>query len=337
MIKNDTFFRRFRQGLLGIFAWGLLTGCQQIADRVSDWVALALAPPAPASLPVIFPDANDGPKPSPPTHVQDCPDCPRLVMLPAGQVLMGSPEDEIGRDEDESPQRWQALPTMAMGQTEVTRAQWQAFERDTGYRAASGCLTRSPEGYVHEPHLGWRYPGFDQTGEHPVVCINWSDAQAYVQWLSRKTKQRYRLPTEREWEYAARAGVSAPYPWQGGVNRLCEHANGADARLSLQRADLPAQNCDDGFPYTAPVGSFSPNAWGLFDMHGNAMEWVEDCWTAQIPEATSQATPLHCRSRVTRGGGWDLTPQYLRSAYRGKASSINRGTAIGFRVVRQVP
>lgn len=265
---------------------------------------------------------------------QDCPACPRMVTLPVGHVLMGSPVDEPGRDDDESPRTRVAVVALAIGQTEVTRSQWQIFERESGHRAASGCLRRSEEGYVHEAHLGWRYPGFAQTDEHPVVCISWLDAQAYAQWLSRKTGKSYRLPTESEWEYAARAGTSTPYPWPGGADRLCEQANGADEALSRRQSQLRTHGCNDGHAFTAPVGSFAPNAWGLYDMHGNVMEWVQDCWS---PQLQSQAAPLRCHSRVTRGGGWDLAARYLRSAYRGKAPQVNQGSATGFRLVRSLP
>ncbi len=272
-----------------------------------------------------------------PRLLQDCENCPRMVVLPAGQVAMGSPLDERGRDDDEWPQQGLAVSAFAIAQTEVTRAQWQVFERASGHRAASGCLSRSEDGYVKEAHLGWRYPGFTQSEAHPVVCISWMDAQAYAQWLSRKTGKTYRLPTEIEWEYAARAGSSSPYPWPEGAQGLCAQANAADAALLRLRPKLSAQGCDDGYPFTAPVGSFPPNAWGLYDMHGNVMEWVQACWTSAFQADVTRQAPLHCRSRVTRGGGWDLTDKYLRSAYRGKAPPANQGTATGFRLVRDLP
>lgn len=350
-----------------------LTACQQIADRLSQ-LAIRSTAPAPTeevqALPVTVPEASApapavaAPAPAPtdpvravpseapatakmptalthsplaPRLLKDCDSCPRMVVLPGGHVVMGSPADEAGRDDDESPQLRVAVAAFAMAQTEVTRGQWQAFERASGHRAASGCLSRSEDGYVKEAHLGWRYPGFAQSDAHPVVCVSWQDAQAYAQWLSRKTGHGYRLPTESEWEYAARAGTATAYPWPAGAQRLCEHANGADAALARQRPQLHAQVCDDGHPFTAPVGSFAPNAWGLYDMHGNAMEWVQDCWSPQLQAEAAQQAPLHCRSRVTRGGGWDLTAPYLRSAYRGKAPQANQGAATGFRLVRSLP
>lgn len=214
------------------------------------------------------------------TSIQDCDVCPVVVRLPAGSFQMGSPDNETGRDADEGPRTRVAVAALAMGRTEVTRSQWMAFERESGHRAESGCLTWDGDGYVMVEHLGWKNPGFAQSDDHPVVCISSLDAQAYVRWLSRKTGQLYRLPSESEWEYAARAGTTSAYPW--GAAQVCEHGNGADLTLTKKNPRWPGQTCQDGFAHTAPVGSFVPNAWGLYDMHGNAMEWTQDCWRAKL-------------------------------------------------------
>lgn len=260
-----------------------------------------------------------------------------MIELPAGSFVMGSPTSEKGRDADESPMVKLGMPTFAIGQSEITRGQWRAFESETGYRAAAGCLNWEGDGYNKLPDADWKNPGFVQTDQHPVVCVSWLDAQAYADWLSRKTGKRYRLPKESEWEYAARAGTSTAYPWKEEPQGLCGRANAADAALVQARPRLPAQGCNDGFAFTAPVGSFAPNAWGLFDLHGNVMEWVADCWQAQLPQNPDLASPLNCRSRAMRGGGWDLPASFARSAYRGKASEGNRGTATGFRLARDMP
>jgi len=271
-----------------------------------------------------------------PRMLQDCITCPGVVVLPAGHLTMGSAADEAGRDEDESPQMRVAVAAFAMSKTEVTRGQWLAFERESGHRAASGCLIRREDGYENQMHLGWRYPGFAQSDDHPVVCVSWNDAQAYGEWLSRKTGHTYRLPKESEWEYAARAGTPTPFPWPEGVSQLCAYANGADAALKRHQPRLSVLDCNDGYPYTASVGSFMPNPWGLYDMHGNVMEWVQDCWSPRLLSNPVKQAPLNCHSRVMRGGGWDLTAQYLRSAYRGKAAQANQGSATGFRLVREI-
>jgi formylglycine-generating enzyme required for sulfatase activity len=324
-----------------------LAGCQQIFDRLTA-VSASVHPPDTRnkvdSTEAVAVNADQVPaQAKPPLEpldlrtFRDCSDCPVMVRLPAGSFWMGSPESEMGRDADESPLLRSEVGAFAIGQTEVTRVHWAAFERDSGHRAALGCLTWAGDGYVLAGHLGWRYPGFAQSDEHPVVCINWQDAQAYAQWLSRKTGHVYRLPQEHEWEYAARAGAQTPYPWSGGVAEICAHANGADATLSLKQPHWPAQSCDDGHAFTSPVGSYTPNAWGLYDMQGNAMEWVQDCWRSTLDRPDSAMAPLNCSSRVIRGGGWDLPAHHLRSARRGKASPLNRGTATGFRLVRQLP
>lgn len=268
---------------------------------------------------------------------RDCADCPLMIQLPAGSFVMGSPATEKGRDADESPMVKLSMTTFAIGQTEITRGQWRAFEAETGHRAAAGCLNWEGDGYNKLPNADWQNPGYPQTDQHPVVCVSWLDAQAYAEWLSRKTGQRYRLPKESEWEYAARSGSPSAYAWKEEPQGICAQANAADASLVQQRPRLPAQSCKDGFAFTAPVGSFAPNAWGVYDMHGNVMEWVGDCWQAQLPQNPDQAAPLNCRSRSMRGGGWDLPATFARSAYRGKASEGNRGTATGFRLAREMP
>ena len=266
---------------------------------------------------------------------QDCESCPKMVRLPAGSFRMGSPANEIGRHADESPLVQIDVPAFALALTEVTRFDWALFERQSGYRTASGCLTWDGDGYVQAAHLDWRDPGFSHSDEHPAVCVSWQDAQAYARWLSTKTGHQYRLPSEREWEYAARAGSSKPYPWAGTT--VCDHANVADETLRLKHPAWPIEKCNDGYPFTAPVGSYAPNAFGLYDMHGNVMEWVQDCWSPQLQASDGRSAVLNCRSRVLRGGGWDLTAFYMRSAYRGKAAMANRGSATGLRMARTLP
>ena len=302
--------------------------------------------PTPTPTPTPTPISKPEPGPQPLVTVkvaqkplfevfQDCESCPKMVSLPAGSFRMGSPANEIGRHADESPLVQVDVPAFALALTEVTRFDWALFERQSGYRAASGCLTWDGDGYVQAAHLGWRNPGFSHSDEHPAVCVSWQDAQAYARWLSTKTGHPYRLPSEREWEYAARAGSSRPYPWTG--TSVCDHANVADESLRLKHPAWPNDKCNDGYPFTAPVGSYAPNAFGLYDMHGNVMEWVQDCWSPQLQASDGRSAALNCRSRVLRGGGWDLTASYMRSAYRGKAAEANRGSATGFRLARTLP
>jgi formylglycine-generating enzyme required for sulfatase activity len=317
-----------------------LVGCQQIMDRLSGKAPLVNSPDQSKTEKTEFlttANSISAAELKTPHTFQDCDTCPLMVTIPSGAFQMGSPESETGRDVDESPRIVVAVAAFAISQTEVTRAHWVEFERDAGHRAASGCLTWDGDGYVQAQNLGWRYPGFPQSDAHPVVCVNWQDARAYAQWMSRKTGHLYRLPLEYEWEYAARAGTQSPYPWGTSAADLCNYANAADAELALKHPNWPTQTCHDGFAFTSPVGSYEPNAWGLYDMHGNVMEWVQDCWGTKIARPGAGMDPLNCRSQVIRGGGWDLSVNQLRSAFRGKAPPLNQGTSTGFRLVRKLP
>ena len=199
----------------------------------------------------------------------------------------------------------------------------------------------------------WRNPGFGQSGRHPVVCIGWNDAQAYAAWLSRKTSEEYRLPSESEWEYAARAStVTARYWGDGESGQHCRHANSADSSLRQSSSDWPDwldqsswTSCQDGHVHTAPVGSFAPNRWGLHDMLGNVDEWTGDCYMpyrsrtlrgyAEAPADGSAWEDGDCDLRRLRGGSWYFGPKSLRSASRSLGRIEDHITNdIGFRVVR---
>ena len=170
--------------------------------------------------------------------------------------------------------------------------------------------------------------------------MNWYDAQAYVEWLSRKTGKTYRLPTEAEWEYAARAGTRTRYFFGDGDTDFCRYGNGGDqtAKSKITGArgwiTLP---CTDGYAYTAPVGTFLPNSFGLYDMHGNAWQWLEDCWHETYERAPSDGSAWvsgDCGSRVNRGGSWGWGPPALRAAARSSDAADHRWDAYGIRVAR---
>lgn len=276
----------------------------------------------------------------------DCPECPRMVAVPAGRFTMGtSPgEEERERLADEfrgrsEPRREIAVARFALGAYEVTRAQYRRFVEATG-RRTDGCFVWSGTAFVHEAARSWRNPGFDQADDHPAVCVSWEDAQAYVEWLGSRTGNRYRLPSEAEWEYAARAGSASIRVWGDDPSAACAHANGAD-RTARQRApsaiEREIHDCSDGFPHTAPVGSLRPNAFGLYDMLGNAAEWTQDCWrrdyTGARPDAGANLDG-ECSLRAVRGGAWDEGPAGLRAAYRVGSPTIIRVYGRGFRVAR---
>ena len=237
---------------------------------------------------------------------RDCPDCPEMVVIPAGSFMMGSPPDERQRLRNEGPLRRVTISDrFALGRTEVTFAQWEACVSD------GGC------GLWLMDDVGWG------RGNRPVIAVSWWDAQAYVAWLSLKTGEEYRLPSEAEWEYAARAGTTTRYSWGDEIGRNRANCDGCGSRWDGTR--------------TSPVGSFPANAFSLHDMHGNVWEWVEDCWNDAYngaPNGGSAWLQGDCARRVMRGSSWFNWTRQLRSAHRFGNSAVVRTNVYGFRVVR---
>lgn len=253
-----------------------------------------------------------------------------MVVVPAGSFLMGSPESEEGSDDSEVPvhQVRMAVP-FAVGVYEVTVGQFRRFVQATGHSTGDSCWVIYEDGWEERSGFGWRDPGFRQDDLHPVLCVNWDDAQAYVRWLSAKTVKRYRLPSESEWEYAARAGTQTPF--HTGETILTDQANynGDYAYGAGRRGVYRGQ--------TTPVGAFGANKWGLHDVHGNVGEWTEDCWNASYAGAPTDGSTWEsgdCLSRVLRGGSWTFGPRSVRSASRVGTYFRDRNRYIGFRVVR---
>jgi formylglycine-generating enzyme required for sulfatase activity len=276
----------------------------------------------------------------------------KLVRIPAGEFDRGSPANELGHLSSEGPvRRVRITRAFEMGVHEVTNAQFEAFTRETGYvteaeRDLDGGFGIDFERaqVVRDPHTHWRrpgFPGFEPGADHPVLMISWADAEAFCRWLSEKEGRTYRLPTEAEWEYAARGGTRTPW-WTGNdPATLARAANTADASL---RSRVPkaawAAPWDDGFPFLAPVGSFSPNPYGLHDMHGNVWEWCHDWYGADAyaeAPADDPRGPSTGRFRTIRGGGWWNDAAQNRSAQRIYFSPTFRYCLLsGFRVVREV-
>ena len=265
--------------------------------------------------------------------------CPEMVVVPAGSYMMGSPESEAGRNDDEGPQhRVRIAKPFAVGVMEVTRGEFARFVHDTGHSTGNACVTYEGGEWEQRSGRSWRNPGFNQTDGHPVVCVSWEDAQAYVKWLSRETGERYRLLSEAQWEYVARVGTRTSRYWGDGETRQCAHANGADRALKRRYGDWKwtVASCDDGRIHTAPVGSYRANGYGLHDVLGNGWEWVEDCWHDGYGGAPGDGRAWtvggDCSRRVLRGGSWIIRPQGLRSAYRVRRTAGNRFSVAGFRV-----
>ena len=255
---------------------------------------------------------------------RDCPACPDMVVVPAGSFTMGAPAAD-GFD-DEHPTLDVRIPEpFAIGAAEVTRGAFARFVDATGY-----VQDDSPEGMGG---CEWRDPGFRQTPDHPVVCVNWSDARAYAAWLSKETGLPYRLPSEAEWEYAAKAGTRTRNPWDGEAEQ-CRHANGADASTDFESKVA----CNDGHAHTAPVGSYEPNGYGLADVLGNVWEWTQDCWNgsfAGVPADGRAGERGDCGRRLQRGGSWADEPDALSATVRALPHGAGqRDQTTGFRVAR---
>jgi formylglycine-generating enzyme required for sulfatase activity len=274
--------------------------------------------------------------------------------------MMGSPENEPGRFPLEGPQGVITIKQFAVAKFNITKAQWAAFVSATNRTTSPGCAWSGFEPKVGrnkwdaEPDANWNHLGFLQDSSHPVVCVTWYDAKDYVQWLSKKTGKHYRLLTESEWEYAARAGTTTAYPWGTAITH--EYANyGLDsgfAGLAVGR---------DKWEYTSPVGSFPSNAFGLYDMNGNVMQWVEDYFSgsySNLPvdgSAYKDTVAIKMEGRMSwmngknssdfrmcRGGDWGDPPRLIRSAYRNWAPAQGftlqnyRSGGVGFRVAREL-
>ena len=248
---------------------------------------------------------GEGPQWEVGTVFRDCRECPEMVVVPAGEFMMGSPPS--GDHGAESPvHRVTIAEPFAVGVYEVTFDEWDACV------GGGGC-----GGYRPRDYEGWG------RGIRPVIDVSWKDARAYVDWLSRRTGEDYRLLSEAEWEYAARAGTTTRYHWGDEID--------------WDRANCHAEMCGDNWEYTAPVGSFAANAFGLHDMHGNVWEWVGDCWNGSYAGAPSDGSVWEsgdCGRRALRGGSWGSTPRNLRAAYRYGDGMGDRHGRNGFRVAR---
>jgi formylglycine-generating enzyme required for sulfatase activity len=270
---------------------------------------------------------------------KECPVCPEMVVIPSGNFPMGSPPTEDRRSDDEGPQhRVTIAAPFAVGRFEITVDQFAAFLQEAGHDAGSKCFTNETNKWEEQSGRSWRSPGFAQNGSHPVACINWHDAKAYVDWLSRKTGKIYRLLSEAEWEYTARAGSVTRFHFGDRSDGICKFGNGVDQTAKGSHPSWTVVSlCSDSHVYTAPVGSFTANDFGMHDMHGNVWEWVEDCWNESYRGAPMDGSVWasgNCGQRVLRGGSWTNNPNDLRTAFRNRYSAEDRYNNAGIRVAR---
>ncbi|MET0165217.1 MAG: formylglycine-generating enzyme family protein [Vicinamibacterales bacterium] len=296
----------------------------------------------------------------------------KFVLVPAGEFMMGKDEspETLGKAYPQyEPRRFAQLGDEApvhkvritrnfyLGQFEVTVGQFRHFVQESGYTPESEAdgtggygynpdyrpeLTKRGDAFEgRDPKYSWRNPGFPQGDDHPVVNVTWNDAVALSKWLSQKEGKTYRLPTEAEWEYACRAGTRTRYSSGDDPQSLIKVANtfDADAAKDWPKWLSYAQPGHDGFEFTAPVGSFAPNAFGLYDMHGNAWEWVadwhDDDYYGHSPVDDPQG-PATGNTRVRRGGSWHTWALYARSSFRNWNTPESRYTLLGIRLVREV-
>jgi len=294
---------------------------------------------------------------------------PDVVLVPAGQFLMGSAEAEAGRYTNEGPQHMVkfARPFL-LGKTEITVAQFRHFVGITGYETDaernSGSFLRDANSergrWRLKQEVNWRFDheGKPSREENPVVHVSWNDVQVYLKWLSKETGKHYRLPSEAELEYANRAGSDDPYWWGKGTppqklanirgdgdelvaNPLTWKHTGQERGFLLQAGDLPVtfDNYSDGFHGLAPVANFSANPFGLFDTAGNVWEWAQDCWHYNYKNAPTDGSAWvekKCDERVVKGGSFYCFPTHVRSANRWSRWPELRNMYIGFRVARDL-
>jgi formylglycine-generating enzyme required for sulfatase activity len=260
-----------------------------------------------------------------------------LVWIRQGRFQMG---DTTGNGQaDERPLREVHIAGFWMMPTEVTRGMLARFVAETGYATDDRCWVHEA-GWVEREGLDWKSPGFEQNDDHPVTCVNWHDAQAFIAWLNRKSGETFRLPSEAEWEYAARAGSQTLYYMGDDPSELCTHANAADKRALEHYPGFAVNDCDDGYVRTSPVGSFAASPWGLYDVYGNVWEWVEDCWNASYAGAPTDGSAVlegDCSRRGFRGGGYGDIPHFARSTLRNRGNAMHRKDDIGFRLVVSGP
>ena len=291
---------------------------------------------------------------------RDCRACPEMVVIPAGSFTMGSSVEEkswaaahggsASAVSDEAPQHRVAVPSFALGRYDVTRAEYATFVRETGYAPGDGCGDHVTPDWDKNPKLTWEHPGFAQGDNDPVVCVSWQDARAYIAWLNNKAHRgdtvtpndSYRLPSEAEWEYAARAGTTTKFYWGDDDAAAPAHAWYQVNSGCVRPRGL---SCDHG--HTHPVGTKPPNAFGLYDMAGNVWQWTEDCYDNSYAGApvngradeTPSTDPKANDSRgeclrVDRGASWMFPAWLLRAATRERNPADFRDTIMGFRVAR---
>jgi formylglycine-generating enzyme required for sulfatase activity len=300
-------------------------------------LAALMANPAPAAQ-----AANPTPA-AEPTRFEDCEGCGTMVTIPPGTFQMGF--HGTVADRYEGPVRTITIAKpFAVAQTAVTNAQFARFIEATGHKTPKDCILAKDGTYKIDPEADWKNPGYGRPAadNEPVVCIGWDDAVAYAAWLKAKTGKPYRLLSEAEFEYVARAGGTTLFPWGDEAEDACQYTNLLDA--SANRASGVTGGplkCNDGFPGVAPVGSFPPNPYGVQDIVGNSWTWVQDCYAMPYPPdgpTDGSAQEKHgCDRRGVRGSAWATTQTWARTTFRGRDPMNRISQLFGVRVARDLP
>ncbi len=274
-----------------------------------------------------------------------------MILVPAGSYLMGSRSGDAERAglpaERAAAERPQHKVTIAsaflIGVSEVTRRQFAAFAQATRYDPKGACTVYDKvlSAFAASPTANWQRPGFAQTDQDPVVCVDWRDASAFASWLSSKTGKNYRLPSEAEWEYAARAGTRTSRYWGNESAVACAYADVFDFSDVAARANRTDDgdyfHCTDSYAFTAPVGKFRPNAFGLYDVIGNVWEWTQDCFNVSYENAPNDGRAWQrgdCGRRIARGGSWTSPARHVSVSFRDPDLATYRSSYLGFRVAR---
>ena len=342
-LKQQRKQSQFKNGLLALVMLGVFSA--------SVWLSYQHAHSIPSSVPIQTPasmqansatpasplssQANIAPAPPTRIHIKPLGKLPEMLSIPAGQFVMGCSagwDDVVGGCRDnEFPAHEVKIAAFELSKYETTVGQFKHFVEATHYLTTAeqnqqGCTIADPQrkgNWIIDKTRNWRNPGFAQTDHHPVVCMSWLDTQAYLKWLNQETQSHYRLPTEAEWEYAARAGKATAFFWGSQPSHAFANSLGVEGA--------------DKWEYTAPVGQFAGNSFGLHDMAGNVWEWLDSCWSDAYQPAAENTALADCQEhnvKVRRGGSWDNHPPSIRAAYRSSGSTLERSYLYGFRVAR---
>ncbi len=253
-----------------------------------------------------------------------------FVPILGGPVTLGDRDGQA----DERPLVEVHVDSFYLQQAEVTRALFQAFVRSNPAFRSAECWVYQGA-WVKSETASWLDPGYRQESNHPVVCISWQDVQLFIKWINTTTGYKFRLPTEAEWEYAARAGSQDRYHWGSDPSGLCKYANASDAQTLKRFPSFKSNKCDDGYLETAPIKQYLPNLYGIYDIYGNVWEWVQDCWNdhyRDMPKTGKARLHGDCQRRVFRGGGWGDNPNFARSGLRNRGNHYRGKDDVGFRL-----